>query len=166
MSNMQRSMRELVALQTSGLQVITLLDGTTVIPENETLYTGKQFDYKGIRTVIQPDMDVMTMVSPEVFTIDGLWEQHTVVVEQKLSIIYTLQRWIQQSWLLFMIIPASLFLYDAFTIDFPYAWFVLLRSGLVAFVLYLSRRWIKRGTAWAIGRYLRAQLEKYLGSTS
>lgn len=164
MINMRQSMRQLAALQVGGLQVITLLDGTTVIPESETTYLGKRFDDKGIRTVIQPDMDVMTMVSPEAFVIDGLWEQHTAVIEHKLSIIYTLQRWIQQSWRLFMIIPSSLFLYDLFTVEFPDTWFVLMRSGIIAFIVYLSRRWIKHGTSWAIRRYLRAQLGKYLGS--
>ena len=162
MTPIWQSIRQLVALQMGGLQVVTLLDGTTIIPENETAYTGKQFEIKGIRTVVQPDMDVMVMLSPEVLAVDGLWEQHTAVVEQKLSIIYKLQRWIQRSWIILMVFPVSYFIFSYVRIGFPAAWISALESLALSGILYLSRRLISRGVSWTIGRYLHAQLQKYL----
>jgi len=159
----RQSIRQLAALQMGGLQVITLLDGTTVIPQNETPYIGKQFEAKGIRTVIQPDMDVMTMLSPEVFAMDSLWEQHTAIVEQKLSIIYKLQRWIQQGWILLMIFPISWLLYNYIRVGFPNAWRSALESLALTAIIYLFKRFIARGISWIIGRYLHSQLQKYLG---
>ena len=159
----QQSIRQLATLQTGGLQIITRLDGTTVAPQNETPYTGKQFEAKGIRTVIQPDMDVMTMLSPEVFAVDGLWEQHTAVVEQKLSIIYKLQRWIQQGWVLLIIFPISWLLYNYIRVGFPDVWRSALESLALAAIIFLFKKLIARGLSWTIGRYLRSQLQKYLG---
>ena len=159
----RRSMRQLADLQTGGLQIVTLLDGTMPVPQNTTPYTGKQFEMKGIRTVVQPDMDVMTMVTPEVFGVDGLWEQHTAVVEQKLSIIYKLQRWIQQSWILLMIFPSIWLLYNYICVGFPDVWISALQSLAITGIIYLSKGLIARVMSWAIGRYIRAQLQKYLG---
>ena len=164
MSTIQQSIRDLSALMTGGLQIITGLDGRPLtVPEQNSPYTGKQFETKGIRTIIQPDMDVMTMLSPEVFGVDGLWEQHTAVVDQKLSIIYKAQRWLQQSWMLFMLIPASLFIYDYNQIDFSDVWVYALKNLIIAGIIYLLKGWIARILSWAGGRYLHAQFQKYLG---
>ncbi len=163
MISMQHRLRQLVALQTGGLQVVTLLDGTTVVPENAPIYTGKRFEQKGIRTVVQPDIDVVTMLSPEVFEVDGLWEQHTAVVEEKLSIIYTLQQWIQQSWLAGLLFPIGWLFYNYIQVGFPDVWLYALESIVIAGIIYLSKQWIARGVTWLVGRYLRAQFQKYLG---
>ncbi len=159
----RQSLRQWVALQTGGLQVVTLLDGTTTtgVPVEEASYTGKHFNQKGIRTVVQPDMDVMIMVSPEVFAIDGLWEQHTAVVQQKLSIIYKLSQWIQQSWLVILLLPTIWLFYNYLRVGFPDVWMAAGQSLLVSGIIYLSRRFIVRGFSWVIGRYLRRQLQKY-----
>ncbi len=159
MISVQDRLRQLVALQTGGLLVVTLVNGTTITPENAPHYTGRQ---KGIRTVVQPDMDVMTMLSPEVLEIDGLWERHTAVVEEKLSIITTLQQWIQQSWLIGMLFPAIWLFYNSIRVGFPDVWIYALESVVIAGILYLSKRWIARGVMWLVSRYLRAQFQKYL----
>ena len=164
MSTIQQSIRDISELMTGGLQITTGLNGRSLpTPEQNTPYTGKQFEAKGIRTVIQPDMDVMTMLSPEVLGMDGLWEQHTAVVEQKLDSIRKVQQWIQQSWMLFMLIPISSILYDYIHVGFPDMWIHALKNLVIAGIIYLLKGWIARGLSWAGGRYLRAQLQKYLG---
>ena len=160
----QQSMRDLVELVTGGLQITTGLDGRPLLlPAQTAPYTGKQFNAKGIRTVIQPDMDVMTVLSPEVLAIEGLWEKHTAVIEQKLAIIYTLQRWVQRSWAFFLLFPSIWIIYGYFHIGFPDVWRHALESAVITALIYLSKRWIARGFSWAIGRYLRTQLQKYIG---
>ncbi len=164
MSTVRQSIRDISELMTGGLQITTGINGRSLsIPIQNTPYTGKQFEAKGIRTIIQPDMDMMTMLSPEVLGVDGLWETHTAVVEQKLDSIRNVQQWIQQSWMLLMLIPISVLIYDYIHVGFPDVWIHALKSFIIAGIIYLSKGLITRMLSWAGGRYLRAQLQKYLG---
>ena len=164
MSTIQQSIRDISELMTGGLQITTGLNGRSLPPPKQsTPYTGKQFEAKGIRTVIQPDMDVMTMLSPEVLGMDGLWEQHMAVVEQKLDSIRNLQQWVQQSWVLLMVFPTAWLLFNYIRVGFPDVLVSALQSAALAGIIYLSKRFIAQVLSWAVGRYLRAQLQKYIG---
>ncbi len=158
MMSMRDYLQQLIALQTSGIQVVTLMDGTIALPQDEPVYTGKRFEQRGIRTVVQPDMDVMTMLSPDVLEMDGLWERHTAVVHEKLSIIYKTQRWIERSWLFGMPIPLVWLLYNYLHVGLLNMWSHIVESILITAVLYLSKKLIANTAISLLTRYIRKQL--------
>lgn len=130
-----------------GLQVVTLTAeraGDTAVPIPSSAYQGKIYDQRGIRTIIQFDSDYVTTFSPEVLVMPELWQRHTAVVQDKLTVLQRMRFWGRQSWLLFLLYPIYTFISALMTGGFPEEWLSLTISALWGVIIVLARKWIVR----------------------
>ena len=158
-----------------GLQVVTLLneeDGTTAVSNANRPYDGRTRNQKGVRSIIQPDGDMVTVISPEVLIKPKVWQRHTKTINDKLAVLDKIKQWARQSWVLFLIIPIAWTGYDIVAKGFSevgFAWLgpivlsiiiVLAKNRLLRILQVLVFPLVMRIVMW----YLQHRLERFLSS--
>ena len=83
-----------------------------------------------------------------------LWQRHTDVLQEKLSILKKMQFWVGQSWLLFLIYPVYMVISALMTDGFPGEWLSLTSSAHVGMVMGVVIALVRK----LIVRFLRALL--------
>ncbi len=156
--SMWRDLQDVMKMVSEGgLQVVTLmpeLEVGTAVFSLPPAYQGKIYDQRGIRTTIQFDSDYVTTMSPEVLAMPELWQRHTDVLQEKLSILKKMQFWVGQSWLLFLIYPVYMVISALMTDGFPGEWLSLTSSAHVGMVMGVVIALVRK----LIVRFLRALL--------
>jgi hypothetical protein len=141
--SLRSDLNDLVEIYSAGgLQVVTLLsgeDGTTTESGTNRPYDGKSYDQKGMRSIIQPDGDLVTVISPEVLTKPQVWQLHTETIDEKLAVLERLKQWARQSWVLFLIIPITWFGYNMMTKGFVEIGIAWLGPAIISILIVLAK---------------------------
>ncbi len=159
--SMWRDLQDVMKMVSEGgLQVVTLipeLEGGAAVFSLSSTYQGKIYDQRGIRTTIQFDSDYITTISPEVLAMPELWQRHTDVLREKLSILKKTQFWVGKSWLLFLIYPVYTVIFALMTEGFPGEWLSLTSGAHVGMAMGLVA-----GAAVVLARKLFVRLLRVL----
>jgi hypothetical protein len=142
--SIRSDLNDLVEMYSAGgLQVVTLLngeDGTTTESDTNRPYNGKIHDLKGVRSIIQPDGDLVTVISREVLIRPKVWQRHTETIDDKLAVLDKLKQWARQSWVLFLIIPIAWAIYDVKAKGFPEVGFAWLGPIILSLIIALAKK--------------------------
>lgn len=144
--SLRQDIGELIEMYSAGgMIVLTAGDGTTrsaTAPTLDETYDGKVSDQPGIRTTIQLDMNVITLVSADLANRADVWQRHATAVDARLALIERVQQWARQSWLLFLALP--LFWLGSDLMDRQLDTRSLLASAALSGLLYLGRNLIRK----------------------
>ncbi len=155
---------------TGGLVIQTGLDCVaveTAVPDL-TLYDGKTYTQKGIRTIIQFDSDYVTTLTPEILTRPEIWQCHLTQIEAKLAVLTTLRQAAQRSWLLFLLPTLAWLIADLFKLEsWADVWRLLLPMAISGLIVLLRKQivwllykvvWplVLKGVVWFVGRRYKA----------
>lgn len=130
-----------------GLHVVTLIteqEGDTAASSQSSIYQGKIYDRRGIRTTIQLDSDYVTIFSPEVLTMRELWQQHSNALKAKLSVLQRVRFLARHSWLLFLFGPISAFISALMSGGVWKEPYLLATSALAAVAIVMARKQLVR----------------------
>lgn len=125
-----------------GLAIVTPLSGeskTAAAPVLDEKYEGKEASEEGVRTILQIDSDMVTIMSEDVLENPDVWLRHTQAVNRKLAVLGRLPIWLRRSWILFLPFSLAPLLVSARyeEIDNLFAWAL---SGLLATSIGLARK--------------------------
>lgn len=166
-----QDMKDIVEMfQDGGILVITFLDAKTKVfrmttddyQENIKAIANIQDQahhpaIEGIRTSIQLDGDIVTILTPQMIQQNNLWQQHLNVIESKMLLFARLQNWIRTgSGLFFFLIWLGFIGATTQPNEFFNRWFVVVTNTIVGFILYQVWRIIApRFFRWMVPHLLR-----------
>lgn len=143
-----RDLTDLVDMYSEGgLAIVTPLSGESTAataPLLDKEYKGKSEADKGVRTVIQLDADMVTLISEDVLINPEVWQRHTLAVNGKLAVLGTLRTWARRSWVVFLTIPLILATYSARLDELPYKVLALTLNLVGSIIIVRAREWLLR----------------------
>jgi hypothetical protein len=164
--------KDLVKIVTDGgLEVVTEMTATGPKGNTSTITTAdekketreerktyKIHDRAGIRTTIQLDADYVTIISREVLTMPELWERHTEILKEKLSVLERVRGLAWKHGAITFLSSTALILYAQYAQSGGYPEFQLNAGsvlGLIGAALSVIMLFLNRITWWLAKWYVR-----------